>query len=183
MPVEDVFTITGRGTVATGRIETGIANTGDSVEIIGMGAEKLASTITGVEMFRKILDRGEAGDNVGLLLRGIDKADIKRGMVIIKPGSVKPHAHFKAEVYILKKEEGGRHTPFHNNYRPQFYVRTTDVTGVITLPTGVEMVMPGDNLTIEVMLLSPIALSVGLRFAIREGGRTVGAGQVTEILE
>ena len=182
MPVEDVFTITGRGTVATGRIETGIANTGDAVEIIGMGAEKLTSTITGVEMFRKILDRGEAGDNVGLLLRGIDKADIKRGMVIIKPGSVKPHKKFKAEVYILKKEEGGRHTPFHNNYRPQFYVRTTDVTGVISLPAGVEMVMPGDNLTIDVELLSPIAMNVGLRFAIREGGRTVGAGQVTEIL-
>jgi elongation factor Tu len=182
MPVEDVFTITGRGTVATGRIETGIANTGDSVEIIGMGADKLTSTITGVEMFRKILDRGEAGDNVGLLLRGIDKESIKRGMVIIKPGSVKPHANFKAEVYILKKEEGGRHTPFHNNYRPQFYVRTTDVTGVITLPEGVEMVMPGDNLTINVSLLSPIAMSVGLRFAIREGGRTVGAGQVTEIV-
>ena len=183
MPVEDVFTITGRGTVATGRIETGVANTGDPVEIIGMGAEKLTSTITGVEMFRKILDRGEAGDNVGLLLRGIDKADIKRGMVIIKPGSVKPHSKFKAEVYILKKEEGGRHTPFHNNYRPQFYVRTTDVTGVISLPAGVEMVMPGDNLTIEVALLSPIAMNVGLRFAIREGGRTVGAGQVTEIIE
>ncbi|HLP64514.1 elongation factor Tu [Flavobacterium sp.] len=183
MPVEDVFTITGRGTVATGRIETGVANTGDPVEIIGMGADKLTSTITGVEMFRKILDRGEAGDNVGLLLRGIDKADIKRGMVIIKPGSVKPHSKFKAEVYILKKEEGGRHTPFHNNYRPQFYVRTTDVTGVISLPAGVEMVMPGDNLTIEVALLSPIAMNVGLRFAIREGGRTVGAGQVTEILE
>jgi elongation factor Tu len=183
MPVEDVFTITGRGTVATGRIETGIANTGDPVEIIGMGAEKLTSTITGVEMFRKILDRGEAGDNVGLLLRGIDKADIKRGMVIIKPGSVKPHAKFKAEVYILKKEEGGRHTPFHNNYRPQFYVRTTDVTGTIMLPQGREMVMPGDNLTIDVELLSPIALSLGLRFAIREGGRTVGAGQVTEILD
>jgi elongation factor Tu len=182
MPVEDVFTITGRGTVATGRIETGIANTGDPVEIIGMGADKLTSTITGVEMFRKILDRGEAGDNVGLLLRGVDKSDIKRGMVIIKPGSVKPHATFKAEVYILKKEEGGRHTPFHNNYRPQFYVRTTDVTGVITLPTGVEMVMPGDNLTIDVNLLSPIAMTVGLRFAIREGGRTVGAGQVTEII-
>jgi elongation factor Tu len=182
MPVEDVFTITGRGTVATGRIETGVANTGDPVEIIGMGADKLTSTITGVEMFRKILDRGEAGDNVGLLLRGVDKADIKRGMVIIKPGSVKPHANFKAEVYILKKEEGGRHTPFHNNYRPQFYVRTTDVTGVISLPTGVEMVMPGDNLTIEVALLSPIAMNVGLRFAIREGGRTVGAGQVTEIV-
>jgi elongation factor Tu len=183
MPVEDVFTITGRGTVATGRIETGIANTGDAVEIIGMGADKLTSTITGVEMFRKILDRGEAGDNVGLLLRGIDKADIKRGMVIVKPGSVKPHAKFKAEVYILKKEEGGRHTPFHNNYRPQFYVRTTDVTGVINLPAGVEMVMPGDNLTIDVTLLSPIAMTVGLRFAIREGGRTVGAGQVTEIVE
>jgi elongation factor Tu len=183
MPVEDVFTITGRGTVATGRIETGVANTGDPVEIIGMGADKLTSTVTGVEMFRKILDRGEAGDNVGLLLRGIDKADIKRGMVICKPGSVKPHAKFKAEVYILKKEEGGRHTPFHNNYRPQFYVRTTDVTGIISLPTGVEMVMPGDNLTITVDLLSPIALSVGLRFAIREGGRTVGAGQVTEILD
>ena len=183
MPVEDVFTITGRGTVATGRIETGVANTGDPVEIIGMGADKLTSTITGVEMFRKILDRGEAGDNVGILLRGIAKEDIKRGMVIVKPGSVKPHAHFKAEVYILKKEEGGRHTPFHNNYRPQFYVRTTDVTGTISLPAGVEMVMPGDNLTIDVQLLSPIALSVGLRFAIREGGRTVGAGQVTEIVE
>ncbi|MEQ3661175.1 MAG: elongation factor Tu [Flavobacterium sp.] len=183
MPVEDVFTITGRGTVATGRIETGIANTGDAVEIIGMGADKLASTITGIEMVRQILDRGEAGDNAGILLRGIAKEDIKRGMVIVKPGSVKPHAHFKAEVYILKKEEGGRHTPFHNNYRPQFYVRTTDVTGTITLPAGVEMVMPGDNLTIEVQLLSPIALSVGLRFAVREGGRTVGAGQVTEILD
>jgi len=183
MPVEDVFTITGRGTVATGRIEAGIANTGDPVEIIGMGAEKLTSTITGIEMFRQILDRGEAGDNAGILLRGIAKEDIKRGMVIIKPGSVKPHAHFKAEVYILKKEEGGRHTPFHNNYRPQFYVRTTDVTGTISLPAGVEMVMPGDNLTIDVQLLSSIALSVGLRFAIREGGRTVGAGQVTEILD
>jgi len=183
MPVEDVFTITGRGTVATGRIETGVANTGDAVDIIGMGAEKLASTVTGVEMFRKILDRGEAGDNVGILLRGIEKSDIKRGMVICKPGSVKPHAKFKAEVYILKKEEGGRHTPFHNNYRPQFYVRTTDVTGNIGLPSGVEMVMPGDNLTIDVDLIQPIALSVGLRFAIREGGRTVGAGQVTEILD
>ena len=182
MPVEDVFSITGRGTVATGRIETGVANTGDVVDIIGMGAEKLASTITGVEMFRKILDRGEAGDNVGILLRGIAKEDIKRGMVICKKGSVTPHGKFKAEVYILKKEEGGRHTPFHNNYRPQFYARTTDVTGVITLPEGVEMVMPGDNLTINVSLLSPIAMSVGLRFAIREGGRTVGAGQVTEIL-
>ena len=182
MPIEDVFTITGRGTVATGRIETGIANTGDPVEIIGMGADKLTSTVTGVEMFRKILDRGEAGDNVGLLLRGIAKEDIRRGMVIVKPGSVKPHAKFKAEVYILKKEEGGRHTPFHNNYRPQFYVRTTDVTGTIQLPEGVEMVMPGDNLTITVELLQPIAMTVGLRFAIREGGRTVGAGQVTEIL-
>ncbi|WP_424656798.1 elongation factor Tu, partial [Capnocytophaga granulosa] len=171
MPIEDVFTITGRGTVATGRIETGIANTGDAVEIIGMGADKLTSTITGVEMFKKILDRGEAGDNVGLLLRGIDKKDIRRGMVICKPGSVKPHAKFKAEVYILKKEEGGRHTPFHNNYRPQFYVRTTDVTGTINLPEGVDMVMPGDNLTITVELLQPIALNVGLRFAIREGGR------------
>ena len=183
MPIEDVFTITGRGTVATGRIETGVAKTGDAVEIIGMGADKLTSTITGVEMFRKILDRGEAGDNVGLLLRGIDKKDIKRGMVICKPGSVTPHAKFKAEVYILSKEEGGRHTPFHNNYRPQFYVRTTDVTGTIHLQPGVDMVMPGDNVTIEVELLQPIALNVGLRFAIREGGRTVGAGQVTEILD
>ena len=183
MPIEDVFTITGRGTVATGRIETGVAKTGEAVEIIGMGAEKLTSTITGVEMFRKILDRGEAGDNVGLLLRGIDKKDIKRGMVICKPGSVTPHAKFKAEVYILSKEEGGRHTPFHNNYRPQFYVRTSDVTGTIHLQPGVEMVMPGDNVTIEVELLQPIALNVGLRFAIREGGRTVGAGQVTEILD
>ncbi len=183
MPVEDVFTITGRGTVATGRIETGVAKTGDPVEIIGMGAEKLNSTITGVEMFRKILDRGEAGDNVGILLRGIEKKDIKRGMVICKPGSVKPHAKFEAEVYILKKEEGGRHTPFHNNYRPQFYVRTTDVTGTINLPDGVEMVMPGDNLTITVDLIQPIALNEGLRFAIREGGRTVGAGQVTKILD
>ena len=183
MPIEDVFTITGRGTVATGRIETGVANTGDAVEIIGMGADKLTSTITGVEMFKKILDRGEAGDNVGLLLRGIDKKDIRRGMVICKPGSVKPHAKFKAEVYILKKEEGGRHTPFHNNYRPQFYVRTTDVTGTINLPEGVDMVMPGDNLTITVELLQPIALNVGLRVAIREGGRTVGAGQVTEIID
>jgi elongation factor Tu len=183
LPIEDVFSITGRGTVATGRIETGVANTGDAVEIIGMGDEKLTSTITGVEMFRKILDRGEAGDNVGILLRGIEKTDIKRGMVIVKPGSVKPHAKFKAEVYILKKEEGGRHTPFHNNYRPQFYVRTTDVTGNINLPDGVEMVMPGDNLTINVELHQAIALNVGLRFAIREGGRTVGAGQVTEILD
>ena len=183
MPVEDVFSITGRGTVATGRIETGVFNTSDEVDIIGMGAEKLKSTVTGVEMFRKILDRGEAGDNVGILLRGIEKTDIKRGMVICKVGSVTPHAKFKAEVYILKKEEGGRHTPFHNNYRPQFYVRTIDVTGNISLPDGVEMVMPGDNLTINVDLIQPIALSLGLRFAIREGGRTVGAGQVTEILD
>jgi len=182
MPVEDVFSITGRGTVATGRIETGVANTGDPIDIIGMGAEKLTSVVTGVEMFRKILDRGEAGDNVGLLLRGIAKEDIRRGMVICKPKSVTPHDKFKAEVYILKKEEGGRHTPFHNNYRPQFYVRTTDVTGTINLPSGVEMVMPGDNLTIEVNLHQAIAMNVGLRFAIREGGRTVGAGQVTEIL-
>ena len=183
MPIEDVFSITGRGTVATGRIEAGVINTGDPVDIVGMGDEKLTSTITGVEMFRKILDRGEAGDNVGLLLRGIEKTDIKRGMVIAKQGSVKPHKKFKAEVYILSKEEGGRHTPFHNKYRPQFYVRTTDVTGEIFLPEGVEMVMPGDNLTITVELLQPIALNVGLRFAIREGGRTVGAGQVTEILD
>ena len=183
MPIEDVFSITGRGTVATGRIETGVANTGDGVDIIGMGDEKLASTITGVEMFRKILDTGKAGDNVGILLRGIEKTDIRRGMVICAPGSVTPHKKFKAEVYILKKEEGGRHTPFHNKYRPQFYLRTTDVTGEIILPEGTEMVMPGDNLTITVELLSPVAMSKGLRFAIREGGRTVGAGQVTEILD
>ena len=183
MPVEDVFTITGRGTVATGRIETGVANTGDAVDIIGMGAEKLASTITGVEMFRKILDRGEAGDNVGILLRGIEKTDIKRGMVICAPGSVTPHTKFKAEVYILKKEEGGRHTPFHNKYRPQFYIRTTDVTGEIILPEGTEMVMPGENLTINVELINGVAMSEGLRFAIREGGRTVGAGQITSIVE
>ena len=183
MPIEDVFSITGRGTVATGRIEAGVINTGDGVDIVGMGDEKLTSTVTGVEMFRKILDRGEAGDNVGILLRGIEKTDIKRGMVIVKSGSVKPHKHFKAEVYVLSKEEGGRHTPFHNKYRPQFYVRTTDVTGEIFLPEGVEMVMPGDNLTITVELLQPIALNVGLRFAIREGGRTVGAGQVTEITD
>jgi elongation factor Tu len=183
MPIEDVFSITGRGTVATGRIETGVANTGDPVEIIGMGAEKLNSTITGIEMFRQILNRGEAGDNAGILLRGIEKSQISRGMVITKPGSVTPHSKFKAEVYVLKKEEGGRHTPFHNNYRPQFYVRTTDVTGNIMLPDGVEMVMPGDNLTITVDLIQPIAMNVGLRFAIREGGRTVGAGQVTEILD
>jgi elongation factor Tu len=183
MPIEDVFSITGRGTVATGRIEAGVINTGDPVDIIGMGEEKLTSTITGVEMFRKILDRGEAGDNVGLLLRGIEKTEIKRGMVIAKKDSVKPHKKFKASVYILSKEEGGRHTPFHNKYRPQFYVRTTDVTGEIFLPEGVEMVMPGDNLEITVELLQPIALNVGLRFAIREGGRTVGSGQVTEILD
>ena len=183
MPIEDVFTITGRGTVATGRIETGVANTGDAVDIIGMGAEKLSSTVTGVEMFRKILDRGEAGDNVGILLRGIEKSDIRRGMVICKPGSVTPHTKFKAEVYILKKEEGGRHTPFHNKYRPQFYIRTTDVTGEILLPDGTEMVMPGDNLTITVELINGVAMSEGLRFAIREGGRTVGAGQITSIIE
>jgi elongation factor Tu len=183
MPVEDVFSITGRGTVATGRIETGIINTGDPVDIIGMGAEKLKSVVTGVEMFRKILDQGQAGDNAGLLLRGIDKDAITRGMVIAAPGSVTPHKKFKAEVYILKKEEGGRHTPFHNRYRPQFYFRTTDVTGEITMPEGVEMVMPGDNLTIEVNLIAAIAMSKNLRFAIREGGRTVGAGQVTEILD
>jgi elongation factor Tu len=183
MPIEDVFSITGRGTVATGRIETGVINTGDPVEIIGMGAEKLKSVVTGVEMFRKILDRGEAGDNAGLLLRGIDKDSIRRGMVIAAVNSVKPHAHFNAEVYILKKEEGGRHTPFHNKYRPQFYFRTTDVTGEVVLPAGVEMVMPGDNLTIEVKLIAEIAMTKGLRFAIREGGRTVGAGQVTEIID
>jgi elongation factor Tu len=183
MPVEDVFSITGRGTVATGRIETGTIHISDPVDIIGMGAEKLKSVVTGVEMFRKILDDGEAGDNVGLLLRGIDKEQIRRGMVIAKPGSVKPHKKFQAEVYILKKEEGGRHTPFHNNYRPQFYFRTTDVTGEIELPEGREMVMPGDNLTITVELLSEIALNENLRFAIREGGRTVGAGQVTKILD
>ena len=183
MPVEDVFSITGRGTVATGKIETGVINSGEAVDILGMGAENLKSVVTGVEMFRKILDRGEAGDNVGLLLRGIEKADIRRGMVICKPGSVKPHTKFKAEVYILSKEEGGRHTPFFNKYRPQFYFRTTDVTGEITLPAGVEMCMPGDNLTIDVTLLNKVAMDKGLRFAIREGGRTVGAGQVTEILD
>jgi elongation factor Tu len=183
MPVEDVFSITGRGTVATGRIETGQIHTGDTVDIIGLGAEKLKSVVTGVEMFRKILDDGQAGDNVGLLLRGIDKNDIKRGMVIAKPGSITPHTKVKAEVYILKKEEGGRHTPFHNKYRPQFYLRTLDITGEIILPEGVEMIMPGDNITIEVNLIYPVAMTQGLRFAIREGGRTVGAGQVTEILE
>jgi elongation factor Tu len=183
MPVEDVFSITGRGTVATGRIERGIINSGETVEILGMGAVDLTSTITGVEMFRKILDRGEAGDNVGLLLRGIDKADIKRGMVIVKPGTCTPHSHFKAEVYVLSKEEGGRHTPFFTKYRPQFYFRTTDVTGEISLPDGIEMVMPGDNVSIDVKLINPIAMEKGLRFAIREGGRTVGSGQVTEIIE
>ncbi len=183
MPVEDVFSITGRGTVATGRIERGVVNTGDAVEILGMGAENLKSTITGVEMFRKILDRGEAGDNVGLLLRGIEKEQIRRGMVICKPGSVKPHAKFKAEVYVLSKEEGGRHTPFFNKYRPQFYFRTTDVTGEVKLPAGIEMVMPGDNISIDVELINKIAMEKGLRFAIREGGRTVGSGQVTEILD
>ena len=183
LPVEDVFTITGRGTVATGRIERGVINSGDPVDIIGMGAEDLKSTITGVEMFRKILDRGEAGDNVGLLLRGIEKQDIRRGMIICKPGSVTPHSKFKAEVYVLSKEEGGRHTPFFKKYRPQFYFRTTDVTGEVALPDGVEMVMPGDNVTLEVTLINKIAMEKGLRFAIREGGRTVGAGQVTEIIE
>jgi len=183
MPVEDVFSITGRGTVATGRIERGIINSGEQVEILGMGAENLKSTVTGVEMFRKILDRGEAGDNVGLLLRGIEKEAIRRGMVICKPGSVKPHTKFKAEVYVLSKEEGGRHTPFFNNYRPQFYFRTTDVTGIISLGEGVEMVMPGDNVTISVELINSVAMEKGLRFAIREGGRTVGAGQVTEIVD
>ena len=183
MPVEDVFSITGRGTVATGRIESGVINSGEEVDIIGMGAEKMKSTVTGVEMFRKILDRGEAGDNVGLLLRGVDKADIRRGMVICKPGSITPHTKFKAEVYILKKEEGGRHTPFHNKYRPQFYLRTTDVTGEIVLEEGREMVMPGDNLTITVELINKVAINLGLKFAIREGGRTVGAGQITEIIE
>jgi elongation factor Tu len=183
MPIEDVFSITGRGTVATGRIERGVIKTGDPVEILGMGAENLTSVVTGVEMFRKILDRGEAGDNVGLLLRGIEKNQIRRGMVICKPGSVTPHAKFKAEVYVLSKEEGGRHTPFFNKYRPQFYFRTTDVTGEIKLPAGVEMVMPGDNVSIEVELINKIAMEKGLRFAIREGGRTVGSGQVTEILD
>jgi len=182
MPVEDVFTITGRGTVATGRIEAGVINTGDAVDILGMGDSNLESTVTGVEMFRKILDRGEAGDNVGLLLRGVEKSQIKRGMVICKKGSTTPHTEFKAEIYVLKKEEGGRHTPFHNKYRPQFYLRTTDVTGEIFLTDGREMVMPGDNVTITVKLIVPVAMSKGLRFAIREGGRTVGAGQVTEII-
>jgi len=186
MPVEDVFSITGRGTVATGRVERGVINSGDSVEIIGLRPKEekaLTSTITGVEMFRKILDRGEAGDNVGLLLRGVDKKDIKRGMVIAIPGSVTPHTKFKAEVYVLSKDEGGRHTPFFSNYRPQFYFRTTDVTGVVTLSDGVDMVMPGDNVSINVELIYPVAMEKGLRFAIREGGRTIGAGQVTEIVD
>jgi elongation factor Tu len=183
MPVEDIFSITGRGTVATGRIELGVVHTSDELEIIGLGAEKRKTVCTGVEMFRKILDQGEAGDNVGLLLRGVDKKEIKRGMVLAKPGSITPHTKFKAEVYVLKKEEGGRHTPFHNNYRPQFYLRTLDVTGEIKLPEGTEMVMPGDNVTISVELIYPVAINQGLRFAIREGGRTVGAGQVTEIVE
>ncbi|MBS1581942.1 MAG: elongation factor Tu [Bacteroidetes bacterium] len=183
MSVEDVFSITGRGTVATGRIETGVVKTGDNVEIIGMQEQKLTSTCTGVEMFRKLLDRGEAGDNVGLLLRGIEKDQIRRGMVIAAPGSITPHTEFKAEIYVLKKEEGGRHTPFHNKYRPQFYFRTTDVTGEITMEAGREMIMPGDNVTITVKLIVPIAMDKGLRFAIREGGRTVGAGQVTEVIK
>ncbi|QZT37030.1 elongation factor Tu [Halosquirtibacter xylanolyticus] len=183
MPVEDVFSITGRGTVATGRIETGVIHTGDEMEIIGLGAEGKKTVCTGVEMFRKILDDGQAGDNVGLLMRGVDKKEIKRGQILAKPGTITPHTKFKAEVYVLKKEEGGRHTPFHNKYRPQFYLRTLDVTGEITLPEGTEMVMPGDNVTINVELIYPVALNQGLRFAIREGGRTVGAGQVTEIVE
>jgi elongation factor Tu len=183
MPVEDIFSITGRGTVATGRIETGVVVTGDEIEMIGLGAQGRKTVCTGVEMFRKILDRGEAGDNVGLLLRGVDKREVKRGMVLAKPGSITPHTNFKAEVYILKKEEGGRHTPFHNKYRPQFYLRTLDVTGEIQLPEGTEMVMPGDNVTITVELITPVAMDKGLRFAIREGGRTVGAGQVIEIIK
>ncbi|MBN1416712.1 MAG: elongation factor Tu [Bacteroidales bacterium] len=183
MPVEDVFSITGRGTVATGRIETGIVHTNDELQMIGLGAESRKTVVTGVEMFRKILDEGEAGDNVGLLLRGVDKREIKRGMVLAKPGSITPHTKFQAEVYILKKEEGGRHTPFHNHYRPQFYLRTLDITGEIQLPEGTEMVMPGDNTTITVQLIYPVAINPGLQFAIREGGRTVGAGQVTKIME
>ncbi len=182
MPIEDIFSITGRGTVATGRIETGVVRVGDQVQLLGLGADKL-TVVTGVEMFRKLLDEGEAGDNVGLLLRGIDKAEVKRGMVLCKPGSVTPHSHFKAQIYVLKKEEGGRHTPFKNNYRPQFYLRTMDVTGEIKLPEGVEMVMPGDHVTIDVTLITPVAMAQGLQFAIREGGRTVGSGQVTEIFE
>ena len=183
MPVEDVFSITGRGTVATGRIETGVVKVGDEVQIIGLGSEGKKSVVTGVEMFRKLLDQGEAGDNVGLLLRGIDKDEVRRGMVITHPGVIKPYSEFKASVYILKKEEGGRHTPFHNHYRPQFYIRTMDVTGEITLPEGTEMVMPGDNLEIQVKLIYPVALNEGLRFAIREGGRTVGSGQITKLID
>jgi len=183
MPVEDVFSITGRGTVATGRIETGVIHVGDKVQIVGLSDEFKDTTVTGVEMFRKLLDEGEAGDNVGLLLRGIDKDEVKRGEVIAAPGSIHPHTHFKAEVYVLTKEEGGRHTPFQNHYRPQFFLRTLDITGEIQLPEGTEMVMPGDNVTIDVTLIYPVALNVGLRFAIREGGRTVGAGQITEIVE
>jgi elongation factor Tu len=183
MPVEDVFSITGRGTVATGRIEMGKIHTGDEIELIGLGAENRKTICTGVEMFRKILDDGQAGDNVGLLLRGVDKKEIKRGMILAKTGSITPHTTFKAEVYILKKEEGGRHTPFHNKYRPQFYIRTLDITGEINLPEGTEMILPGDNVTITVELIYPVALNLGLRFAIREGGRTVGAGQVTEIIK
>ncbi|MDY2650547.1 MAG: elongation factor Tu, partial [Candidatus Egerieousia sp.] len=183
MPIEDIFSITGRGTVATGRIETGVIHVGDEVEIVGLGEEPKKTVITGVEMFRKLLDEGEAGDNVGLLLRGIDKKDVKRGQVIAKPGSITPHKKFQAEIYVLKKEEGGRHTPFHNKYRPQFFIRTLDITGEISLPEGTEMVMPGDNVTIQVELIYPVAINEGLRFAIREGGRTVGAGQVTKILE
>ncbi|PSR05356.1 MAG: elongation factor Tu, partial [Bacteroidetes bacterium SW_10_40_5] len=182
-PVEDVFSITGRGTVATGRVESGVVNNGDPVEIIGFNEKPMKSTVTGVEMFRKILDRGEAGDNVGLLLRGIEKTDIKRGMVVAKPGSITPHTTFKAEVYVLNKDEGGRHTPFFKNYRPQFYLRTTDVTGEISLPEGVEMVMPGDNVSMTVKLIAPVAINKGLRFAVREGGKTVGAGQVTEVVD
>ena len=183
MPIEDIFSITGRGTVATGRIETGVVHTGDEVEIVGLGEEPKKTVITGVEMFRKILDEGEAGDNVGLLLRGIDKKEIKRGQVLAKPGTIHPHEKFQAEIYGLKKDEGGRHTPFHNHYRPQFFLRTLDITGEITLPEGVEVVMPGDNVTINVDLIYPVAINVGLRFAIREGGRTVGAGQITKILD
>jgi len=183
LPVEDIFSITGRGTVATGRVETGVVNTGEEMELVGINLQKRKTVITGVEMFRKILDRGEAGDNIGLLLRGVDKNEIKRGMVIAKPGSITPHTKFKSEVYILKKEEGGRHTPFHNHYRPQFYIRTLDITGEVVLPEGIEMIMPGDNITIQVNLIYPVAINKGLRFAIREGGRTVGAGQVIDIIE
>ena len=183
MPIEDIFSITGRGTVVTGRIETGTIHVNDAVELVGFGDAPRSTTVTGVEMFRKLLDQGEAGDNVGLLLRGIDKKDVKRGEVVAKPGSITPHTDFKAQIYVLKKEEGGRHTPFHNHYRPQFFIRTLDVTGEITLPEGTEMVMPGDNVEITVKLITPVALNEGLRFAIREGGRTVGAGQVTKILD